>query len=30
MEVWEYNHFLGFLLLEQEENETEIRKAKHK
>jgi len=30
MEVWEYNHWLGFMLLEQEEQEAEMRKARHK
>jgi len=30
MEVWEYNHWLGYLLLEQEQHEEEIRKAKNR
>jgi len=30
MEVWEYNHWLGFMLLEQEEQEAEINKTKHR
>jgi len=30
MEVWEYNHWLGFMMLEQEQHESEMRKAKHR
>jgi len=30
MEVWEYNHWIGFMLLEQEQYESEMRKAKHR
>jgi len=30
MEVWEYNHWLGYMLIEQEEHESAMRKAKHK
>jgi len=30
MEVWEYNYWLGYLLLEQEQHEEEIRKAKNR
>ena len=30
MEVWEYNHWLGYMLLEQEEHESEMRKARHR
>jgi hypothetical protein len=30
MEVWEYNHWLGFMLLEQEETQAEITKSKHR
>ena len=30
MEVWEYNTWLGFLLNEQKEHESEVRKAKHR
>jgi len=30
MEEWEYNHWLGYLLLEQEENQQQMNKARHK
>ena len=30
MEGWEYNHWLGYLLLEQEEQQEQLRKARHK
>jgi hypothetical protein len=30
MEVWEYNHWLGYFLLEQEEKEQELIKQKHR
>jgi len=30
MEVWEYNHWLGYMMIEQEQYESEMRKAKHK
>jgi hypothetical protein len=30
MEEWEYNHWLGYLLLEQEEHEQSMNKARHK
>ena len=30
MEIWEYNHWLGFLLNEQEDQEAEMIKARHR
>jgi hypothetical protein len=30
MEEWEYNHWLGYLLLEQEEHEIAMNKARHR
>ena len=30
MEEWEYNHWIGFLMLEHEEHESEMRKAQHR
>jgi hypothetical protein len=30
MEMWEYNHWLGFLLNEQEDQEAEMIKARHR
>jgi hypothetical protein len=30
MEVWEYNHWLGYLLLEQEKQQEEMAKAKYR
>jgi len=30
MEEWEYNHWLGYLMLEQEEHEITMNKARHK
>ena len=29
MEEWEYNHWIGYLMHEQEEHESEARKAQH-
>jgi|TARA_R100000084_G_C4616472_1_gene130817 hypothetical protein len=29
MEVWEYNHWLGYFMLEKEEHERQARIAKH-
>jgi len=30
MEVWEYNHWLGYLMLEHEQQEEQLRKARHR
>jgi len=30
MEEWEYNHWLGFLLLENEEHEQAMNKTRHR
>jgi len=30
MEVWEYNHWLGYLLEESEQNEHAMNKARHR
>ena len=30
MEVWEYNHWVGYMMTEQEQHESEMRKAKHR
>ena len=30
MEEWEYNHWLGYLLLEQEEQTMAMNKTRHK
>jgi len=30
MEEWEFNHWLGYLLLEQEEQEQAMNKSRHK
>jgi len=30
MEEWEFNHWIGYLLLEQEEQEQAMIKARHK
>jgi len=30
MEEWVYNHWFGYLLLEQEEHEHSMNKARHK
>ena len=30
MEEWEYNHWLGYLLLEQEEHQKEMNKTRHR
>jgi len=30
MEEWVYNHWLGYLLLEQEEEQQNMNKARHK
>jgi len=30
MEEWVYNHWIGYLLLEQEENQHQSNKARHK
>jgi|TARA_R100001163_G_C5020164_1_gene163194 hypothetical protein len=29
MEVWEYNHWLGYFMLEHEEQESQARIAQH-
>jgi len=30
MEIWEYNHWLGYLLLEQEEQQQAMNKSRHR
>jgi hypothetical protein len=30
MEVWEYNYWVGYLLLEQEEQKEQMNKSKYK
>jgi hypothetical protein len=30
MEEWEYNHWIGYLLLENEEHEQAMNKARHR
>jgi hypothetical protein len=30
MEEWEYNHWVGYLMLENEENNEAMNKARHK
>jgi len=30
MEVWEYNHWVGYLLLEQEEQKEQMDKSKYR
>jgi len=30
MEVWEYNHWIGYMMIEQEEQQSAMRKAKHR
>jgi len=30
MEVWEYNHWLGYMMIEQDQHESAMRKAKHR
>jgi len=30
MEEWEYNHWIGYLLLENEEHEEAMNKARHR
>jgi|DEB0MinimDraft_6_1074348.scaffolds.fasta_scaffold574394_1 hypothetical protein len=30
MELWEYNHWIAYLLIEQDEHKEAIRKAKHR
>jgi hypothetical protein len=29
MEEWEYNYWLGYFMMESEETQSEMRKAKH-
>jgi hypothetical protein len=30
MEVWEYNHWIGYLLLEQDEQKEQMEKSKYR
>jgi len=30
MELWEYNHWLGYLLLEQDEQQQAMNKSRHR
>jgi len=30
MELWEYNHWLGYLLIEQEEQQQAMNKSRHR